>query len=217
MSMGPNKNLDEVSRNKIWEEHVVKENRTITLGSTFHITDPRKLNVLPEKPNNFTPTTKPTQRMVDQATADLASMSCLKHTDKLPAERYALPLTASSEIGFFSAKPLAAPNPQFSYRRGTCDVTKRRRTAKALGPTTTAKKDSQVKEARPRQRSQGKAKKDSQGTGANHHGKEGQPSQRSQAKAKKPRQGKEGQPRHWGQPPRQIRTILLDMAQLVLL
>ena len=42
MSMGPAKGMDEVSRDRIWGEHLKKENRTLTLNSEFHIGDPRK-------------------------------------------------------------------------------------------------------------------------------------------------------------------------------
>lgn len=122
--MGATRNLDEVSRNKIWEEHVVKENKTLQLNSTFSLSDPRKLNVLPEKPNNFIPEPKPSKEVVAKATQDLADMSSLKDTEKYPNERYALPLTASQEIGFFSSQRLVKNNPQFSYNRDTCDVTK---------------------------------------------------------------------------------------------
>ena len=64
--------------------------------------------ILPEKPNHCVPNMGGTKAEAEQAAANLASMSSLRDTDKLPHERYALPLTGNSEYGFFSAKPLVS-------------------------------------------------------------------------------------------------------------
>ncbi|GAX86453.1 hypothetical protein CEUSTIGMA_g13863.t1 [Chlamydomonas eustigma] len=117
------KKLDEVARNSVWEEHVKKENRVLTLGDSFHIADARKLNVLPEKPNRMVPTSNLSPEMVQKATELLTSMSTLKDSDKLPHEIYALPRTANSEYGFFSSKPLVPPNPMFEHKTKMVDVT----------------------------------------------------------------------------------------------
>ncbi len=123
--------LDEVSRNKVWEEHVHKENRVLQLGDSFQIADAKKreqcmggvacskpcphvlnneicaaVTVLPEKPNRMVPQQKPSPEAVKAATDLLMSMSVLKDTDKLPHEVYALPRTGNSEYGFFSSTPL---------------------------------------------------------------------------------------------------------------
>jgi len=115
--------LDPVAQNSVWEEHVRKENRTIKLGTTFNITDPRKMTILPEKPNHIVPQSNPSLDVVATSTATLTSMSCLKDTDKLPQERFALPLTGNMEYGFFSSKPLISGNPMFNYPTKKCDVT----------------------------------------------------------------------------------------------
>lgn len=123
MSMGTAKNFDEVCRNKIWEEHVKKETRTLKLGEEFHISDPRKMTILPEKVNHYHPSQSASKEAAEKAAAELSQLSSLKDTEKLPAERFALPLTGNQEYGFFSAKPLVKPNPMFDYKRGSCDVT----------------------------------------------------------------------------------------------
>jgi hypothetical protein len=80
------------ARNSIWEEHVKKENRTLKLGETFAISDPRKserrvcqqhvtdiaptlfclapaVDILPEKPNRTVPAQNPDPATVAAAQA----------------------------------------------------------------------------------------------------------------------------------------------------
>lgn len=112
-----------MSANSVWQEHVKKENRVIKLGTEFHMTDARKLTVLPEKPNHTVPTAFPSAESLAAASQKLADMSSLKDTEKIPHQRFALPLTANMEYGFFSSQPLVPRNPMFDHRTRQGDVT----------------------------------------------------------------------------------------------
>mmetsp|Transcript_172 Transcript_172/g.285 ORF Transcript_172/g.285 Transcript_172/m.285 type:complete len:146 (-) Transcript_172:100-537(-) len=114
---------DAVSQNSIWREHVKKENVIIKLNEKFAIGDPRKLDILPEKPNKCVPSSNPDPASVFAATALLQNLSCLKDTDKLPHERFALPVTGNMTYGFFSTAKLQAGNPMFDYKRNECEIT----------------------------------------------------------------------------------------------
>mmetsp|Transcript_44773 Transcript_44773/g.133738 ORF Transcript_44773/g.133738 Transcript_44773/m.133738 type:complete len:145 (-) Transcript_44773:229-663(-) len=114
--------LNPVARNSVWEEHVKKENKTIKLGSTFHITDPRKLSIYPDKPNCTKLNATETPDDMLHATRTLAAMSCLKDTDRPPSERFALPVTSNMDYGFFSACPLNT-NAMFMHGTKKADVT----------------------------------------------------------------------------------------------
>jgi hypothetical protein len=57
------------------------------------------VTILPEKPNRTVPAQNPDQGSVGAATTLLKDMSCLKDTDKMPHERFALPVTANMEYG----------------------------------------------------------------------------------------------------------------------
>uniref|UniRef100_A0A7S0RVE5 Uncharacterized protein n=1 Tax=Chlamydomonas leiostraca TaxID=1034604 RepID=A0A7S0RVE5_9CHLO len=123
MALLSNPKLDAVAKNSIWEEHVRKENKTISLGETFSISDPRKMDILPEKPNRTVPAPQPDPKDVASASALLHELSSLKDTDKMPHERFALPVTGNMEYGFFSTRPLVPTNPMFDYKTRSCDVT----------------------------------------------------------------------------------------------
>lgn len=123
MALFSNPKLDAVSKQSIWEEHVRKENRILTMNETFNISDPRKMDVLPEKPNRTVPAPHPNPNDVAQATSMLHELSSVKNIDKLPHERYALPVTGNMEYGFFSNKPLVKTNPMFDYKTKSCDET----------------------------------------------------------------------------------------------
>lgn len=114
--------MDEVSRNKVWEEHVKKEQATLKLNENFAITDPRRMHVLPEKPNYTVPTLNADKSTMETAQTMLGTLSNIKDTDKLPAEKFALPVTGNMEYGFFT-KQMVKPNPMFDYRKTSCDVT----------------------------------------------------------------------------------------------
>lgn len=112
-----------VAQNRIWEEHVHKENRSHTLNTNFNITSPTKLIILSEKPNRTIPTSNPGPEVVQAAMTTLHNMSSIKDSDKTPGERFALPLTGNMEYGFFGGKPLVKPNQAWDYKIRTCDVT----------------------------------------------------------------------------------------------
>lgn len=122
MAMAAPAGMDEVSRNKVWEEHVKKENHTLRLNEQFSIGDPRRMNILPEKPNYTVPTLNADKAVMESAQQTLSQLSNCKDTDKLPPERFALPVTGNMEYGFF-AKQLVKPSPMFDHKRTTCDVT----------------------------------------------------------------------------------------------
>lgn len=59
------------------------------------------VDLLPDKPNRTIPTSNPDKATVAEAAAIINRLSTLKETDKLPTERYALPVTGSMEYGFW--------------------------------------------------------------------------------------------------------------------
>lgn len=61
------------------------------------------VDVYPEKPNRIVPRSNPEPALVDQANATLSNMSVLRDTGKAPPERFALPVTANMEYGFFNS------------------------------------------------------------------------------------------------------------------
>jgi hypothetical protein len=50
--------IDEVSRNKIWTEHVEKELSKTQLNTNFSVSNVKKMSILPDKPNYVIPDTK---------------------------------------------------------------------------------------------------------------------------------------------------------------
>ncbi|PNH01017.1 hypothetical protein TSOC_013123 [Tetrabaena socialis] len=122
MSMVAGK-MDAVSVNRVWEEHVKKENRILTLNDQFCISDPRKMTVLPEKPNRTVPTQNPDAATVAAATATLVELASAKDVDKTPVDRYALPVTGNMDYGFFHRVNLAKPSPMFEHKRHPCELT----------------------------------------------------------------------------------------------
>ncbi|GMH43373.1 hypothetical protein BSKO_11295 [Bryopsis sp. KO-2023] len=114
--------LDEVSRNSIWEEHCKKETRTLRLNDHFSISDPRKMTILPDKPNYVIPTPNPDPSTVMSAKKELQELCDIKDAEKLPAEKYCLPITGNQDYGFIH-KPMVKQNPMFVYPKTTCDVT----------------------------------------------------------------------------------------------
>ncbi|KAG2487081.1 hypothetical protein HYH03_014326 [Edaphochlamys debaryana] len=115
--------MDAVSVNRVWEEHVKKENRTLRLNETFLISDPRKMNILPEKPNATVPTQNPDPSTIDAARETLRSLAAAKDVDKPPVDRYALPITGNMDYGFFHRVQLSKPNPMFNHKHTAVDVT----------------------------------------------------------------------------------------------
>ena len=63
--------IDEVSRNRIWEEHCTKEVSKLQMNTHFAINDPTKMDCLPEKPNHVFPKVKLSERDVEIATTKL--------------------------------------------------------------------------------------------------------------------------------------------------
>ncbi|KAG1659647.1 hypothetical protein FOA52_010230 [Chlamydomonas sp. UWO 241] len=119
----PREEMSPVAVNQTWEEHVKKENRVIKLRSEFKISSPAKLSIYPEKPNNTVPNMNVSEESVLRATQTLKSMSTLRDGDTSPADRFALPITANMEYGFFSARPVVPVNTMFSHGSTKADVT----------------------------------------------------------------------------------------------
>ncbi|GFH29965.1 flagellar associated protein [Haematococcus lacustris] len=75
-----------------------------------------EVDILPEKPNRTVPTQNPNGSAIQAATTLLQDLSSLKNTDKQPHERFALPVTANMEYGFFATQPLIPANPMFDHK-----------------------------------------------------------------------------------------------------
>ena len=80
------------------------------------------VSMLPEKPNNTIPLSKPTSDEVLKAKETLGRLCILKHSDKTPSQRHVLPITSAQEVGWFTT-PLVQPQPLFNHPKGQCDVT----------------------------------------------------------------------------------------------
>jgi FAM183A and FAM183B related len=78
--------------------------------------------IIPEKPNNIVPMSRPKASEVEKAKATLDSMSVFKHEDATPEELYVLPITANQEYGFYH-RPLVVQQPLFCHPRGSCPET----------------------------------------------------------------------------------------------
>ncbi|KXZ50060.1 hypothetical protein GPECTOR_18g4 [Gonium pectorale] len=122
MSMVAGK-MDAVSVNRVWEEHIKKENRTLRLNEQFAITNPRKMDILPEKPNRTVPTPNPDSATVEAATETLHSLAAAKDVDKVPVDRFALPITGNMEYGFLHRVKVGKANPQFHHPHNPCELT----------------------------------------------------------------------------------------------
>ena len=84
---------------------------------------PLAVSIIPDKPNHCVPSFNPSPDSVSEASSLLNTMSVVKDNDQAPHERYALPVTANMEYGFFSNKPLVPTNPMFDHRTKKVDVT----------------------------------------------------------------------------------------------
>lgn len=80
------------------------------------------VNMLPQKPNNMVPLSKPTAEEISKAKSTLAELCILKQEDKTPSQRHVLPITAAQEVGWFHT-PLVQQQPLFHHPKGQCDVT----------------------------------------------------------------------------------------------
>jgi hypothetical protein len=102
--------LDPVSRNRVWQEHVHKESRTLQLSDTFMISDPDRMTLLPDKPNQVQPQQLLAPQGLEQASATLAAVTAGSRASSQlpPPERFELPPTANSEYGFFSHNNVSA-------------------------------------------------------------------------------------------------------------
>lgn len=67
--------------------------------SPLHLFHPlHTVAILPEKPNYTVPASNPDPASVALANTLLHDLSCLKDTDKLPHERFALPVTGATRL-----------------------------------------------------------------------------------------------------------------------
>eukprot|EP00892_Ulva_mutabilis_P005714 jgi/Ulvmu1/3514/UM162_0021.1 len=116
-------NMDEVSINAVWTEAIVREARCLRMNENFGgIRSPQTMTMLPEKPNNTVPLSKPTNDEVKRAKATLENLCIVKDSDMTPSQRHVLPITSSQEVGWFTT-PLVQPQPLFHHPKGQCDVT----------------------------------------------------------------------------------------------
>eukprot|EP00899_Mesostigma_viride_P015521 jgi/Mesvir1/23970/Mv10733-RA.1 len=122
--------IDEVARNQIWEEHCKKELKNATLKTNFSIADPRKMDLLPEKPNHVVPNTKVNMEDVQGATATLRTLCSATganasfNEDVHPSEKYDIPQTSAQEYGWYSSPKTASPkkNPFFEHPRKSSEI-----------------------------------------------------------------------------------------------
>lgn len=115
--------LDQVSANKIIEESIKREERTIRLATEFTVHSTKKMSCIPDKPNYTTPACQPTEDQLQAAHDKLATLANVKHAEHLPAQIYSLPATSNMDYGFWHG-PTNVKNPMFQHSKGHCDVTR---------------------------------------------------------------------------------------------
>ncbi|QDZ23806.1 hypothetical protein HOP50_11g63460 [Chloropicon primus] len=115
--------IDEVSRNRIWEEHCTKEVAKLQMNTHFAINDPTKMDCLPEKPNYVYPKIKLSDGDVELATTKLSAVCSKKDVHLDPSEKHPLPMTTSQEYGWIHTA-LVKPNEMFAHKLNSCDITK---------------------------------------------------------------------------------------------
>jgi hypothetical protein len=93
------KRFNPVERSAVLTELIVKEARQIRLSEAFSVPDPRRMALLPAKPNATTPAAQPTAAQLSQAEATLARLAGIKHAHQVPTQVYALPATSNMEVG----------------------------------------------------------------------------------------------------------------------
>ena len=115
--------FDPVAKNRIWKEFCDRETATIKLNTHFSVSDPSKLDVFPEKPNNMVPELSLDQAEMDEANDKLRELCTVRDAFKPPQEKYDLPMTSSQEIGW-ATRMLMPRNPMFHKPRNSCDITR---------------------------------------------------------------------------------------------
>lgn len=121
--------LDQVSANKIIEESIRREERTIKPATEFSVHNTHKSEVtplrarastllllsnfmtptlsaavscVPDKPNYVVPSDQPTDAQLQAAHDKLAMLANNKHAEQLPAQIYSLPATSNMDYGFWA-------------------------------------------------------------------------------------------------------------------
>jgi hypothetical protein len=73
------KHYDPVATSKILTELIRKEEAKMRLSQTFSVPDPRRLALLPAKPNATTPAAQPTEQQLAAAESVLSTLAGIKH------------------------------------------------------------------------------------------------------------------------------------------
>ncbi|GBF97984.1 hypothetical protein Rsub_10658 [Raphidocelis subcapitata] len=118
------KHYDPVATSKILTELIRKEEAKMRLSQSFSVPDPRRLVLLPAKPNATTPAAQPTEQQLAAAESMLSTLAGIKHAHQVPTEVYQLPVTSNMEYGFFAASvPELRDEPMFLHYNSHSDVT----------------------------------------------------------------------------------------------
>jgi hypothetical protein len=82
------KKFNPVEADKIFTEAIKWEARTSKLSEVFSVPDPRRMTLLPAKPNATTPAQQPTEAQLAEAEATLSRLAGIKHAHKVMGSRW---------------------------------------------------------------------------------------------------------------------------------
>jgi len=77
------KKFNPVERDQILTELIKKEERTSKLSEVFAVPDPRRMVLLPAKPNATTPAKQPTAAQLAEAEVTLSRLAGIKHAHQV--------------------------------------------------------------------------------------------------------------------------------------
>ena len=105
------KKFNPVEREQILTELIKKEEKQSRLSEVFSVPDPRRMALLPAKPNATTPADRPTAAQLAEAEGTLSRLAGIKHTHQvggLCALSAAFPCLTPCAFAKDSAFPLGA-------------------------------------------------------------------------------------------------------------
>jgi hypothetical protein len=102
------KRFNPVERSAVLTELIHKEERRIHLSEDFSVPDPRRMTLLPAKPNATTPAAQPSAQQLEAAEATLSRLAGIKHAHQVPTQVHALPVTSNMEVRARAALVAAA-------------------------------------------------------------------------------------------------------------
>ncbi|KAI8467429.1 MAG: flagellar associated protein [Monoraphidium minutum] len=118
------KKFNPVERDQILTELIRREERMARPSEVFSVPDPRRMTLLPAKPNAAAPADRPTAAQLAAAEATLATLAGIKHAHQVPTQVYQLPVTSNMEYGFHAAAvPQLKDDPMFVHYANQSDVT----------------------------------------------------------------------------------------------